>query len=73
VGGPVTYTNREIAELAFAALGKQPKVRREPVWLVKAALSLVRLFSKRYYTMAAGKMTGCEGLKSSEQQNRPRA
>ena len=34
VGGPVTYTHRENAELAFAALGKQPKVRREPVWLM---------------------------------------
>jgi hypothetical protein len=71
VGGPVTYTHREIAELAFAALGKQPQVRREPVWLVKAALPLVRLFSKRYYTTAAGVMTGCEGLKSSEQKKRP--
>jgi hypothetical protein len=53
VGGRATYTHREIAELAFAALGKQPKVRREPVWLVKAALPLVRLFNKRYYTRRA--------------------
>jgi uncharacterized protein YbjT (DUF2867 family) len=54
VGGPVTYTYREIADLAFAALYKTARVRRGPVWLVKAALPLVRLFSKRYYTMAAG-------------------
>jgi uncharacterized protein YbjT (DUF2867 family) len=56
-GGPATYTYREVAELAFAVLGKPPRVRRVPVWLVKAALPLVRLVSKRYYTMAAGMMT----------------
>ena len=54
VGGPATYTYREIAGLAFAVPGKRPRVRRVPVWLVKAALPLVRLFSKRYYTIAAG-------------------
>jgi uncharacterized protein YbjT (DUF2867 family) len=54
VGGPVTYTYREIADLAFAVLHKPPRIRRVPVWLVKAALPLVRLFSKRYYTIAAG-------------------
>jgi uncharacterized protein YbjT (DUF2867 family) len=54
VGGPVTYTYREIAELAFAVLGKPPRVRWVPVWVVKAALPFVRPFSRRYYTMAAG-------------------
>jgi uncharacterized protein YbjT (DUF2867 family) len=54
VGGPDTYTYREIADLAFAALHKPPRIRRVPVWLVKAALPLLRLFSKRYYTIAAG-------------------
>jgi uncharacterized protein YbjT (DUF2867 family) len=53
VGGPVTYTYREIAELAFAVLGKLPRVRRVPVWVAKAALVFVRPFSRRYYTMAA--------------------
>ena len=57
VGGPVIYTYREIADLAFAVLGKRPRVRRVPVWLVKAALPLVRLFSKQYYTMTAGMLT----------------
>lgn len=57
VGGPVAYTYREITDLAFAVLHKPPRIRRVPVWLVKAALPLVRLFSKRYYTMAAGMMT----------------
>jgi uncharacterized protein YbjT (DUF2867 family) len=54
VGGPVTYTYREIADLAFAALGKPPRIRRVPARLVKATLPLVRLFSKRYYMIAAG-------------------
>ena len=54
VGGPDTYTYREIADLAFAVLHKPPRIRRVPVWLVKAALPLVRLFSQRFYTIAAG-------------------
>ena len=54
VGGPVTYSYREIAELAFAVLGKQPRIRRVPLWMVKSVLPLVRLFSKRYYSIAAG-------------------
>lgn len=54
VSGPVTYTYREIAELAFAVLGKPIRIRRVPVWLAKAALPLVRMFSKRYYTIASG-------------------
>jgi uncharacterized protein YbjT (DUF2867 family) len=54
VGGPVTYTYREIAELAFAVLRKPPRICRMPVWVVEAALPLVRLLSQRYYTIAAG-------------------
>jgi hypothetical protein len=54
VGGPDTYTYREIAELAFAVLGQPPRIRRVPVWLVRAALPLARLWGKRYYTIAAG-------------------
>jgi uncharacterized protein YbjT (DUF2867 family) len=54
VGGPVTYTYRQIAELAFAVLRKPQRIRRVPAWLVKAALPLVRIFGKRNYMMAAG-------------------
>jgi hypothetical protein len=43
-----------IAELAFAGLHRPARIRRVPVWLVKAALPLVRLFSKRSPTIAAG-------------------
>lgn len=54
VGGPVSYTYREVAELAFAVLGEPPTIRRVPAWLVRASLPLVRLFSGPYYTLAAG-------------------
>jgi uncharacterized protein YbjT (DUF2867 family) len=54
VGGPVTYTYQEIAELAFAVLHKPVRIRRVPVWLVRAALPVVRLGSRRYYAIAAG-------------------
>jgi uncharacterized protein YbjT (DUF2867 family) len=49
VGGPETYTRREIAELAFAALGRKPKVSSLPPWLVRAMLKPVRLFDRRLY------------------------
>ena len=35
-------------------LHKPSRIRRAPPWAVRAALPLVRLFSKRYYTVAAG-------------------
>lgn len=54
VGGPVTYSYREIADLAFAVLCQPARIRRIPTWLMKAALPLVRLFGKRYYSIAAG-------------------
>jgi uncharacterized protein YbjT (DUF2867 family) len=53
-GGPITYTYREIAELAFESLGKPPRIRRIPLWLIRGALPILSLFSKRYYTIAAG-------------------
>lgn len=45
VGGPTVYSQREIAELAFAALGKPVKTTGIPFGLAKAAARLVRLFS----------------------------
>lgn len=35
-GGPDVVTRRELAELAFAAVGAAPRFRRIPAWLVKA-------------------------------------
>ncbi|MFC1938154.1 SDR family oxidoreductase [Chloroflexota bacterium] len=52
VGGPVTYTLREIAELAFSTLGKEPKITRIPLWLAKAAVKVVRPFNKQMSDLA---------------------
>jgi uncharacterized protein YbjT (DUF2867 family) len=49
IGGPETYTRREIAELAFAALGRAPKVYSLPPGLVRAMLRPVRLFDRRLH------------------------
>jgi uncharacterized protein YbjT (DUF2867 family) len=45
VGGPQTLTQKEIAESAFRALGKQPKIIHFPDWLRSALLRMVRMFT----------------------------
>lgn len=45
VGGPDALTQREMAELAFAALGKKAKIRRLPAWVVSAAARPVGLWN----------------------------
>lgn len=45
VGGPTVFSQREIAELAFAALDKPVRVTGIPFGLAKAALALMRPFS----------------------------
>ena len=47
VGGPVTYSVNEIAELAFSVLKKKPKITRIPPWLAKLAVRVVRPFNKQ--------------------------
>ena len=47
VGGPDTLTWREIAELAFEAVGGEPKIRTTPDWRVAMGLSL-RRFTGRH-------------------------
>lgn len=56
-GGPQIYTHRQIAELAFDVLGKPPRIRRVPVWLVRAALGCVRPFHKRLATLGRFMLT----------------
>ncbi|HYE15928.1 MAG TPA: SDR family oxidoreductase [Pyrinomonadaceae bacterium] len=51
VGGPETYTRREIAELAFEALGRPPNVTSVPAALVRALIKPVRLFDRRLYDL----------------------
>ncbi len=45
-GGPIIYSQREIAELAFSILGKSPKITRIPIGLAKGGIGLMRLFDK---------------------------
>ncbi len=57
VGGPTVHTYRQIAELAFDALKKPPKIRRLPAWLVELAGAVVRPFSQKYSAIAGGLAT----------------
>ena len=49
VGGPETYTRREIAELAFSSLRREPKITSLPPGLVRSLIKPVRLFDQRLY------------------------
>ncbi|WP_461671138.1 NAD(P)H-binding protein, partial [Mycobacterium tuberculosis] len=48
-GGPEVISHRELAELAFLAVGRPVKVRRVPEWLVLCALQFMKPFNKRFY------------------------
>ncbi len=52
VGGPVVYTYREIAELAFSVIGRKPKITSIPVALLKLIVKAIRPFNRHYYTLA---------------------
>ena len=45
-GGPVVYSQNDIAELAFSILGKPPRITRIPIWLTRAAIGAMRLFDR---------------------------
>lgn len=45
VGGPEVLSYREIANLAFSALGRRPHVTRVPGWITSPVVSAVRPFS----------------------------
>jgi uncharacterized protein YbjT (DUF2867 family) len=49
VGGPETYTRREIAEMAFNVLGKRPRIVSVPAPVMRAALQPLRLLDRRLY------------------------
>ena len=51
VGGPDVLTYRQMAELAFDALGKPTKVRTVPSWLTTAALAVVRPLNPQLHTV----------------------
>ncbi len=50
VGGPETFTFREIAELAFKVLNEEAKISTLPMWMIRLILPLMRTFtsSKTY-------------------------
>ena len=45
VGGPETLSQIEVAALAFSALGKQPRIRSTPSWLVPMAARIILPFN----------------------------
>lgn len=45
VGGPNTYTHDELAEAAFNALNKKPKIWHLPTWIVPITLFFLRWFA----------------------------
>jgi uncharacterized protein YbjT (DUF2867 family) len=47
VGGPTIHTRREVAELAFAALGKPPRIVTAPSWAPHVLGSIIRPFAPR--------------------------
>jgi len=47
IGGPETMTRRQIAELAFVSLGRQPRLLAVPVWVMRAAALLYGLVNRR--------------------------
>jgi uncharacterized protein YbjT (DUF2867 family) len=46
VGGPDTYSFREVMEMAFVACGKTPWITSLPMWLAEGALTVVGLFNR---------------------------
>ncbi|WP_315584401.1 hypothetical protein [Actinomyces viscosus] len=47
IGGPDVLTWRELACLAFDAVGKRPRILTVPTWVLPPALRLTALFSPR--------------------------
>lgn len=47
VGGPDVFTYREVADLAFQALGRPARVTGVPVWLSTAAIAATRMVSRQ--------------------------
>ena len=47
IGGPDTLTRREIAELAFAAVGKRPRIMRIPGSLMELGGAVTKIFNPR--------------------------
>jgi uncharacterized protein YbjT (DUF2867 family) len=51
VGGCQTFTHRQIAELAFQALDKEPQIHSLPPWTVSLIATLLRPFNYNAYAL----------------------
>jgi uncharacterized protein YbjT (DUF2867 family) len=51
VGGSEVLTRRQIAEMAFDALGKRPSVVKVPAGVFKAMLPLIKLYDRRLHAL----------------------
>jgi uncharacterized protein YbjT (DUF2867 family) len=49
VGGPEILTRRQIAELAFAALGREPRIHGAPIELLQVGATVVRPFHSNFH------------------------
>ena len=52
IGGPDVLTWRQVAQLAFRAVGAQPRIATVPAWVLPPALRLTALFSPRLADVA---------------------
>ncbi|GGK75671.1 SDR family oxidoreductase [Rufibacter glacialis] len=53
LGGPVTYSRRELVQLIGKAAGKRTPVPQVPYWVVQSFLPVVRLVNRSLYEKAA--------------------
>lgn len=53
VGGPDVLTMREIGELAFSALGKPPRIRSFPAWMLGGAAAVIKPFNVNVASLIA--------------------
>lgn len=51
VGGPETYTYREMANLCFNILGKKPRIISVPLWIMKIVLPMIKIVNKKQYDL----------------------
>jgi uncharacterized protein YbjT (DUF2867 family) len=51
IGGPDVLTMDEIGQLAFAAIGREPRVAHLPTWLLGVAAGCVRPFNTNAYSL----------------------
>ena len=52
IGGPDVLTWRQVAQLAFRAVGARPRIAAVPAWALPPALRLTALFSPRLADVA---------------------